>query len=137
MSGDGYGLPGLDPGLALLEFVENLPSAPQPVDHLKQSDGLGPRYRIRVELSLFSRRRHEVDEPLTTGHSRRDFQATDVLGPRVILTAHHSLLTSARAVTRHVTGALLAARRWLQRKAWTRRAAAPTRPSGTTTEADT
>lgn len=134
MTGDGYGLPGLDPGLALLEFVENLPSAPQPVDHLKQSDRLGPRYRIRVELSLFSRRRHEVDEPLTAGHSRRDVQATDVCSHVGVV--HSNTPYVARAVTRYVTDTLLAARRWLQRKAWTRRAAAPTRPSGTTTEAN-
>lgn len=38
----------------------------------------------------------------------------------------------ARAVTRYGTGAILAASRWLQRRAWVRRAVPSGRPSGTT-----
>lgn len=47
------------------------------------------------------------------------------------------LLAFARAGTRYVTGAILAASRWLQRRAWVRRAAdtAP-RPSGATAGRD-
>lgn len=47
-----------------------------------------------------------------------------------------SLLTLHGLVTRHVTGAFLAVRQWLQRRAWVRRAAAlAPRPSGTTDRA--
>ncbi|QRJ69327.1 hypothetical protein PHIT45-1_38 [Mycobacterium phage phiT45-1] len=47
---------------------------------------------------------------------------------------HHSLLTLHGLVTRYVTGAHLTARRWLQRKAWVRRAALSARPSDATAE---
>lgn len=45
---------------------------------------------------------------------------------------HNKTPYAARALTRYVAGAILAASRWLQRKAWTRRAAGKSRPSGIT-----
>ena len=44
---------------------------------------------------------------------------------------HHRLLALHGLVTRYGTGAILAASRWLQRRAWVRRAAVILRPSDT------
>lgn len=49
--------------------------------------------------------------------------------------AHYRLLTLHGLDTRHVTGAIVAASRWLQRRAWVRQVAEIPRPSGTTNTA--
>lgn len=64
-------------------------------------------------------------DQLVGGRLLRDEARVERLG-------HHSLLALARAATRYVAGALLASLRWLQRRAWVRRAAAILRPSDTT-----
>lgn len=51
---------------------------------------------------------------------------------RIVQDDHNKTPYVARALTRYVTGAHLTARRWLQRRAWVRRAASTARPSGTT-----
>lgn len=132
------GLEGGDAGLKIsgirlkLEELLNEPSrlARQlDVPHEGESDHAFTRRVIEGALDRFVGRevvRDHVSERDATLPSLGYVQ----LSPNI---PHNKTPYAARAVTRYVTGAILTARRWLQRRAWARRAADPlARPSGTT-----
>lgn len=58
-------------------------------------------------------------------------------GTRVVGCGHSDTPSFARAVTRYVAGAFFVPLRWLQRRAWVRRAAVILRPSGATSMGST
>jgi hypothetical protein len=99
------------------------------------ANGVGPKIgRIKVQdtESAFARYIGVANHSPDGRHDSADLVDREAgVDVSVNSEIHHSLLALHGFAARYVTGAILAAR-WLQRRAWVRRAALATRPSDTT-----
>ncbi|AMT70485.1 hypothetical protein [Mycobacteroides immunogenum] len=104
---------------------------------LKRRDrGCGPTgYGVKNGDSFVSVLRDVAGDPVA--ERAGGFESIrDVVVEKIKFFGHNNLLTLHGLSTRYVAGAILAASRWLQRKAWVRRAVLTARPSGTIKEAE-
>lgn len=118
----------------LLERAFDVPQNPDDFNmRISESIEDAANYRQIVSDSVLGVIEKQVDESLAPHHSGRNLDATQDGGGFRIGNSHYESPSLHGRLTRYVTGAIVAASRWLQRRAWVRQVAATApRPSDTT-----